>query len=82
MYELKGDLIETFKGKTTGREIVIYTAPDSDYQKKLLMGERVVFLNLVKNDGTGREELHTMENSTRRIEFDVLAKMRKIARKK
>ncbi len=82
LYRLKADVKEVYKGKVSAKEIEFYTSPDSDYPKEKLMGERVVFLNRSDNYPDKQSGLGTMENSTRFIEFDVLKKMRKIARKK
>lgn len=81
LYRLKADVKEVYKGKISAKEMEFYTSPDADYPKEKLMGERVVFLNKGKNDAD-KERLSAMENSTRAIEYDVLKKMRKIAKKK
>lgn len=82
LYLLKAELKEIYKGKTTASEIEFYTSPDASYPKEKLMGERVVFLNRSTIKDKKKKQLHTLENSTRWIEHDILEKMRKIAKKK
>lgn len=82
LYLLKAELKEIYKGKSSTTEIEFYTSPDADYPKEKLMGERVVFLNRGTSGDKKKKQLHTIENSTRWIEHEVLEKMRKIARKK
>lgn len=83
LYLLKADVKEVFKGNITEKTIEFYTSPDTSYPKKYLMGERVVFLNRNSNPPSRNDNsLNTMENSTRWIKYDVLKKMRRIAKKK
>ena len=82
LYLLKADLKEVFKGKVTEKEIEFYTSPDAGYPKNNLMGERVVFLNESDNFPDKKMSFGTLENSTRRIKYDVLKKLRKISKQK
>lgn len=82
IYRLTADLKEVFKGKISKKVIEFYAVPDADYPKKHLMGERVVFLERSDNYPDKKPGLGTLQNSTRRIEFGILQKMRKIAGKK
>lgn len=78
LYLLKAEVKEVFKGKVTKKEIEFYLTAESGYPKKHLTGERVVFLELDKEKKT----LGVMENSARWIKYDILKKMRRIAKKK
>ena len=82
LYLLKADVIEVFKGEITGKTIEFYTSPDMDYPKKYLIGKRVVFMNKSDNYPDKKMSFGTMENSTRWIKYDILKKMRRIAKKK
>lgn len=76
-YRLSAEVKEVFKGKIVGGTIVFFTTTDADYKQNNLLGERVVFL--VKGKA---KRFETIENSSRRIEEDVLIKMRSIKRTK
>lgn len=78
LYELSADVKEVFKGKIAGRTLKFYTSPDADYPKEKLMGEQVVFLNKNNVAVAKTNQFVTLENSTRKIEFDVIGKLRKI----
>lgn len=78
LYELTAQVKEVFKGKIVGKTMKFYTSPDADYPKERLMGEQVAFLNKNELKLTKTKEFFTMENSTRKIEFDIVAKLRKI----
>lgn len=80
LYELTADVKEIFKGKSIGKILKFYTSPDADYPKNNLLGEQVVFLNKSELGITKTKEFFTMENSTRKIEFEILPKLRKIKR--
>lgn len=84
LYRLKAEVKEVFKGKIGGKTIEFYASPDMDYPKKHLLGERVVFLNLQwsENNPDKKKTLGALENSTRWIKYDILKKMRKIAKEK
>ncbi|MDQ3798893.1 MAG: hypothetical protein M3384_05550 [Acidobacteriota bacterium] len=82
LYRLKAELKEVFKGGISGKTIEFYASMDMDYPKKYLLGEKVVFLNWSDNYPDKNRGLGTIENSTREIKFDILKKMRKIAREK
>jgi len=81
LYCLKGELKEVFKGEISGKTIEFYESMDMDYPKKHLLGEQVVFLKWSDNYPDKNRGLGTIENSTREIKFDILKKMRKIAKK-
>jgi hypothetical protein len=78
LYELTADVKEVFKGKIVGKILKFYTSPDADYPKERLMGEQVVFLNKNNIAVAKTKQFVTLENSTRKIEFDVIGKLRKI----
>lgn len=78
LYELTGEVKEVFKGRNGTTTLKFFISPDADYPKEKLMGEQVVFLNKSKLETTKTKELVTLENSTRKIEFDIIAKLRKI----
>lgn len=78
LYELTADVKEVFKGKSIGKKLKFYISPDADYPKEKLMGEQVVFLNKGEIAKSKTKEFVTLENSTRKIEFDVIGKLRKI----
>jgi hypothetical protein len=78
LYELTAEVKEVFKGKALGKTLKFYTSPDADYPKERLMGEQVVFLNKGEIAKTKTKEFVTLENSTRKIEFDIVKKLRKI----
>lgn len=78
LYELTADVKEVFKGKVAGKTLKFYTSPDADYPKERLMGEQVVFLNKNNIVVAKTKQFVTLENSTRKIEFDVVGKLRKI----
>lgn len=78
VYELTADVKEVFKGKAIGKTLEFYISPDADYPKEKLMGEQVVFLNKSEIAKSKTKEFVTLENSTRKIEFDVIGKLRKI----
>lgn len=78
LYELTGEVKEVFKGKIGPKILKFYIAPDADYPKERLLGEQVVFLNKNVVEKTKSSKFVTLENSTRKIEFDVIAKLRKI----
>jgi hypothetical protein len=82
LYRLKGDVKEVFKGKVSKKAIEFYTSPDADYPKKVLLGEKVVFLKWADNYPDKKRSLGAIENSTREIEHKILENMRKIAKKK
>lgn len=83
LYLLKGDVKEVFKGKVSKKNFSFYTTTDSDYQPKdNLLGEKIVFLNWSNKYPNKKMSVGTMENSTRSNEYQVVAKMRKIAGKK
>ena len=78
LYELTTQVKEVFKGKAIGKTLKFYTSSDTDYPKKNLLGERVVFLDKGELDITKTKEFFTLENSTRRVEFGIVGKLRKI----
>ena len=78
LYELIAQVKEVFKGKIVGKTMKFYTSPDADYPKERLLGEQVVFLNKSEISKVKNKQFVTLENSTRGIEFDVVAKLRKI----
>jgi hypothetical protein len=80
LYRLKAEVKEVFKGQIGEKTVEFYMSPDMDYPKKYLMGERVVFLKWNASDANKNKSLGAIENSTRSIKYDVLEKMRKIAR--
>lgn len=82
LYRLKAEVREVFKGRISAKTVEFYTSPDMDYPKKNLLGERVVFLKWNEAEAGKNKTLGTMENSTRWIKYDVLKKLRKIAKKK
>lgn len=76
-YLLTAEVKQVFKGKDSGKTIEFYITPDADYPKKYLMGEKIVFLVLYKDEKTGEEHLSAFENSTRGT--NVLETMRNIS---
>lgn len=83
LYRLKAEVKAIFKGKIKKKNFEFYTTTDADYRNKdLLLGEKVIFLNWSENYPNKKRSLGTLENSTRSIEYDVIEKMRKIAKKK
>lgn len=83
LYRLNAEVKEVFKGKVRKGDFQFYTTTDADYQNKdSLLGEKVVFLNWSDNYPDQKMSLGTLENSTRSIEYNVLAKIRKIAKEK
>lgn len=81
LYLLKADVKETFKGGKISGKIEFLMSLDAGYSKDKLMGERVVFLNRKSNAETGEMKLVAIENSTRWIKYEVLAKLRKLPKK-
>jgi hypothetical protein len=81
LYRLKAEIKEVFKGRIGEKTFEFYMSPDMDYPKKYLLGERVVFLKWSEGGANKNKRLSAMENSTRSIKYDVLKKMRKIARR-
>jgi hypothetical protein len=82
LYRLKAEVKEVFKGRITKKTVEFYTSPDMDYPKKNLLGERVVFLKWNEAEAGKKKTLGAMENSTRWIKYDILQKIRKIAKRK
>lgn len=82
LYRLKAEVKEVYKGSITEKTIEFYESPDTDYPKNNLMGEKVVFLQWNEENANKERRLGAMENSTRAIEYDILKKMRKLAKKK
>ena len=81
LYRLKAELIEVFKGKIETKTFEFYTVTDLDYgNKDLLLGEKVVFLNQSDNYPDKKMSFGTLENSTRSIKYNVLAKLRKVSK--
>ena len=78
LYELTADVKEVFKGKAIGKTLKFYEVADTDYPKAKLLGKQVVFLNKSELTITKTKEFFTLENSTRKIEFDIVSKLRKI----
>lgn len=78
LYELTAEVKEVFKGKGVGKTLKFYTSPDADYPKERLMGEQVVFLNQSEMAKVKDKQFVTLENSSRKIEFDIIGKLRKI----
>lgn len=78
LYELTAEVKEVFKGKGVGRTLKFYTSPDADYPKEKLMGEQVVFLNKSEMAKVKDKQFVTLKNSSRKIEFDIIGKLRKI----
>jgi hypothetical protein len=72
LYLLKAEIKESFKGKSETKSLEFYTSAETEYPKKHLLGEKIVFLVRGEN---GR--LSSIENSSRGTE--ILATMRKIA---
>ncbi len=83
LYRLRGEVKEVYKGKVETGAFEFYTVTDASYKPKdRLLGEKVVFLNWSDNYPDKKMSLGTLENSTRDVEHDVLAKMRRIAKRK
>jgi hypothetical protein len=82
LYRLKAELKEVYKGKIRTSKIEFYESLDTDYPKKYLMGEKVVFLSWGKLKSKKKKELFTLENSTRSMEHNVLRRIRKITGRK
>lgn len=81
LYRLKAEVKEVFKGKIETKVFEFYTVTDLDYANKdLLLGEKVVFLNQSDNYPDKKMSFGTLENSTRSIKYNVLAKLRKVSK--
>jgi hypothetical protein len=72
LYLLKAQIKESFKGKIETKSLEFYTSAETEYPKKNLLGEKIVFLVRGENDKLG-----SIENSSRGTE--ILETMRKIA---
>lgn len=83
LYLLKAEVREIFKGKIATRKFEFYKVTEADYaHKEKMIGSHVVFLKW-SNDFPGKKRsLGTIENSTRDIKHNVIAKLRKISRRK
>jgi hypothetical protein len=73
-YLLSGEVKEVFKGRLAAKTLNFHIGTEAGYPTKLLLGEQVVFLIR----GKRAVSLEVIENSTRRIEYQVLEKLRKI----
>ncbi|MEP6902595.1 MAG: hypothetical protein ABJA66_12640, partial [Actinomycetota bacterium] len=77
-YLLIAEVKEVFKGKIETKPFEFYGDADGDYPKKYFLGEQVVFLMVGEEDENKQRKLGTMENSSPRIEHNVLEKLRNI----
>jgi hypothetical protein len=84
LYRLKANMLEVFKGKINSKDIQFYTSTDADWKnKERLLGEQIIFLGDWNDNFPDKKiGLDTLENSTLSIKYDVIHKMRKIAKKK
>jgi hypothetical protein len=83
LYRLKARVREVFKGKIKEKNFEFYKVTEATYAyKDRMLGRHVVFLNWSDNFPDKKMSLGTMENSTRDIKHNVLAKLRKIAGKR
>ena len=82
LYRLKAEVKEVFKGQISGKTVEFYISPEMEYPKKYLLGERVVFLQWNEAEAGKNKTLGALENSTRWIKYDILKKIRKIAKEK
>ena len=78
---LKAQVKEIYKGGIKTKTIDFYTYGEAELigRKERYLGESVVFLE--KFNDSGKIRLQVIENSIRWIEYDVLKKMRQIAKK-
>lgn len=77
-YLLTASVNEVFKGKIIATPLEFVETPDADYPKRFLLGKQVVFLTRGERVDGREARFQTLENSTRRIEHNVIQKLRNV----
>lgn len=79
---LRAEIKELYKGEIKTKTLEFFESGEAQSirSKKQFLGERLIFLEKFREGD--KTYLQTLENSTRRIEGDILKKMQKIARGK
>lgn len=77
-YYLEAEIKEMFKGEITGKTLNFYTSAEASFPKNAFIGERVVFLTADETSSPNAESYSTIENSTRKIEHNVIERLRAI----